>query len=645
MPSFCSKCGSPLNPVAKFCTVCGAPAPRPAPAPASEPQAVSAPETSPAAVKPSPAAPKRETPRVCPNCGEVLKPGVAFCTACGARAAVPASAVPASVSAAPEPVPETPARPAFTPDPVRPEPWMTGATTLVGAAVTDGLSGETGGAIFDDLTGPARRGPVCPGCGRAVQPGQFVCPICGTPLTAAAAAEPPDEEETEIRETKRRTGLWIAISAAAALLLAGAILLIVFWPDWFGKKDESTTYGTETVEPTKDRPGLSETEESQVPTDVTAPSEEVTYPAEVTTTPPPETYSHAKYSVQDAEWIVHYNYGGDAKLLTETDEKFTVGVYRPGTDVLCGIVDVDKATGECTVVQPVNLEPDAPAPSDPGATEMPRFYGNTDPELGPTEASNLSHISFDDIADLMNDNAPGADYALTVLDLYSGERAGNDRMKEGMSSSVLIGIPVIYALNHELEAGELTMDTVLPVVSGMSARGSLSGVESMTVRDLLTAVLRDSSGDAICTLMDAIGWDRISEICDDAGYESVRINNYIGRTVDNDEYADNFVSTADLCGMFLELYCGQDTAEINRAYLLEHFGVTADEHESNGLGKYLEGVVGSFNGLKSDKFNEILLVERDGRAYVIAMLANGAPYGDIQDAMAQIGYYLDAMLA
>ena len=144
--------------------------------------------------------------------------------------------------------------------------------------------------------------------------------------------------------------------------------------------------------------------------------------------------------------------------------------------------------------------------------------------------------------------------------------------------------------------------------------------------------------------MDAVGKERINEICYDHNYKSVLLNNYIGETTDNDLMSDNFVSTNDLCRMFLELYCNDDTHEINRPYLLENFGIRDDSLQNSGLGSVVEGVVGSFNGVKSDKFNEIILVERDGRAYVMSLMANGVPYSQILSGMRAVGSYVDPLL-
>ena len=125
------------------------------------------------------------------------------------------------------------------------------------------------------------------------------------------------------------------------------------------------------------------------------------------------------------------------------------------------------------------------------------------------------------------------------------------------------------------------------------------------------------------------------------GFTSVGLNNYIGETVDN-EPSDNYVSAQDTCGMLFELYNGD--GEIDRTWLRENFGIIEGSYQNSGLGSRLEGVIGSFNGVKADKFNEVVLVERDGRAYVMALFSNGAAAADIMSGMSDVGAYVDEMM-
>ena len=101
--AFCSNCGAPLAAGAAFCTGCGArvSAPEPA-APAAAPATV--------LVTPAPQPVPQPMPQpvqasVCPNCGEPLAAGTAFCTSCGARIGAAPAAAPATVLVTPAPQP------------------------------------------------------------------------------------------------------------------------------------------------------------------------------------------------------------------------------------------------------------------------------------------------------------------------------------------------------------------------------------------------------------------------------------------------------------------------------------------------------------------------------------------------------------
>lgn len=612
MPSFCVHCGAPLKPGVRFCTACGKPVP------AARPDA-------------APAAPQQAAPSVCPQCGRPLKSGARFCTVCGYRLAAQPN---------PQPAQQQPAQPQAG--------RGQGAVYAAAAASGQYQPGQP-------TVGP-QHSVVCPRCGRLIPPGQTFCVGCGASLRQG---EPPapnriddDEDETLIRAERRRTGMWITISAVAAVVIAAVVLLFVFWDDLFGKKnttEDTANFGEETMTasavPTSTDPRVSSTVPTEAPSTETA---EVTEPATEPSTEPTER----RLSSDEAIAIVRAFYGGDCRILSETSDAFTVGVYKEGTDILCGIIGVDRLTGERSVIAEVDFSAAETEPSDTeppdtewiGPSEGIGFEGNTDPDRGPVEACNVEDVTEDAVISLMEESVPGANYAFTVLDLYSGAYSGTDWQGEQMSSSVLIGIPVLYAVNQEILDGNLSMDTELSVVSGKSSRGSLIGVKTMTVADLLDAMLRRSSGDAICTLIHAIGKDRINEICYDRGYWCVTVNNYIGETVDYDPDSDNFVSTCDLCRMMFELYCGEETADINRQYLLDHFGITEGSYLNDGLGKYVDGVVGAFNGVKSDKFNEIILVERGGRAYVMALMANGASVSDILNGMSGVGEYVDRVI-
>ena len=79
-PRTCAQCGAPLEDGVRFCTNCGAPAPE---QPASADPAQSIPPQQGAASGACTGAAAPFGPGICPRCGSRLAPGARFCTVCG----------------------------------------------------------------------------------------------------------------------------------------------------------------------------------------------------------------------------------------------------------------------------------------------------------------------------------------------------------------------------------------------------------------------------------------------------------------------------------------------------------------------------------------------------------------------------------
>lgn len=86
-PRTCARCGAPLEDGVRFCTNCGAPAPEPS---ACADTAQSVPPQQGAASGACTGAAAPFGPGICPRCGSRLAPGARFCTVCG----MPAPEVP-----------------------------------------------------------------------------------------------------------------------------------------------------------------------------------------------------------------------------------------------------------------------------------------------------------------------------------------------------------------------------------------------------------------------------------------------------------------------------------------------------------------------------------------------------------------------
>ena len=644
--SFCTQCGAPLNPGVRFCTRCGAPA----------------------------AAQAQPAPAVCPACGKPVSGNVRFCTACGtalsAAAAQPApQAQPPQAPQAPQPAPPA-ARPAVSPQgySVGQTPLNPGGQTPLNPAAVSPAAAVPPAAVRPEAQArqtaqrPAAQQPqqpqptqqpqpaqqpqqarpggqtslACPTCGRVARTGSPVCVYCGTLLPAPAAAQTKEEPQQEIRETSGRTGLRVALITVALVVAALGAVLLIFKDKIFGGSgsdsgsETDSGYAMNNSQPpeTAGVPQQSQDSGQTAPRPDTEPAPETPVSEKTEPVTEPTTEAAPKPLAWDEIMAIASSFypDTDSVLLGESESFYTFGICPAGKDTVLGVLQVDKYTGAVTVVQEY-------APEESSGPKVPG---------GPSEACGTEDVSIQTVRNSMqNAVGSGASYSFAVMDLYSGSASGTSNWDTPMSSSVLIGIPLLYAVNQEVMDGNLLMTEYVDVVSGKSPRGSLSGHSTMMVRDLLTAMLRDSSGDAICTLMDRIGKNRVNQICHDHGFTSVSLTNYIGSTVDNTA-SDNYVSSRDLCAMLYELYNG--SGPVDRSYLIDNFGITSGDYQNSGLGRSLSGVVGSFNGVKTDKFNEVILVERNGRAYVMALMANGAGARDIMSGMNSVGSYVDSVL-
>lgn len=79
-PRTCAQCGAPLESGVRFCTNCGAPAPESS-APSDATRSASADPAQ--SVPPQQGAAAPFGPGICPRCGSRLAPGARFCTVCG----------------------------------------------------------------------------------------------------------------------------------------------------------------------------------------------------------------------------------------------------------------------------------------------------------------------------------------------------------------------------------------------------------------------------------------------------------------------------------------------------------------------------------------------------------------------------------
>ena len=419
-------------------------------------------------------------------------------------------------------------------------------------------------------------------------------PACRQPLEpgkrfcsycgAAADGSAPIPAPPAPPAPKSRLWLWIGLGAGAVAVLALALVFLLG-----GMGGSSETAVESRPADTWLQQSTQETQRETVPVITQAPG----------------------ISAQEAGALVTSQFGCEANLVVENPEGYTFQCVR-GSHTL-GTVVVDRD-------------------------------GNLTVESG-METSRVYSLSLDTI----NGYFPrGTSYSYAVVDLNTGEMVGTS-MNTEMSSSVIIDIPILYALAKEMESGSVTMETQVPVVSGKSARSSLSAYagKSLSVEFLLEKMFSESSGDAACSLMNYLGMDHINQICHDAGYPNCWVRNYIGTSGIDYTSRDNVVSAADVCGMLDELYNGTNPY-INASFLENNMRMDKGVSYSNdGLGRNVpfSNLKLYFNGIKNDKYNEVILVnDGNGHRYAVCYLACYTASANLMTAAKQVGGYVDGVM-
>lgn len=313
-------------------------------------------------------------------------------------------------------------------------------------------------------------------------------------------------------------------------------------------------------------------------------------------------------SEEEAENLVTDQYACTPALTDSSNGVYTFECYKENNEKW-GTVTVDQETGQVTVVEGMEAHTSPVSSVDP---------------------AQLSSIA--------GAKAGGAVYSVAVIDLEDGTLVGTDNCSTPLSSSVLIDIPILYTIMKDVNSGYYTMDQMVTFYYNNSGRGELTASDNgrqFRLDNLVQIMFRSSDNNVSNSLMDFVSFGEIYRACQAAGYTSVQIADYIGFTNDNTSY-DNYVSTADLCGMLYELY--QD--QYFRGLMETNMHVT-DSQGNIGLGSRIQAQnLMNFNGIKDNKYNEITIVENGDSAYAVAYLANGSPMSNLADGAADVGSYI-----
>ena len=417
------------------------------------------------------------------------------------------------------------------------------------------------------------------------------CPTCGRTLPKGLKTCPfcrPEQAEQPKVETAP-----VKKSRLPKILGAAALAVLVLGGVWLAVRNR-------TPEPTE--PTALQRDTSETPTQTMSPPE--------TTEPPTET-TEPGLSAEEAQTLAAQTYNCQAELREQTEAGYTFACLRGSIEL--GTVLVDR---------------------DGGVRVLDGM------EQSPGGALDAAHVE-----SLLRGHSTAAAYSWCLVDTATGESFGSENRDTGLSASALVDLPILYAVAKKVEAGELSMDSPITVSTTSNGRGSLAGYygAQFTLAEMLDFVLARSSNDASNSLMDHIGIDVINSLCHEAGFESVRLTNHIGSTVENTD-SDNYISAHDAAAIVDTLF--RADGAIDGAYLTEHMRIAdGDRNANRGLGRRIgEAMIGNHNGSTAYKYNEVILARAGGRTYALCFMANGADATWLQSAAAEIGEYCQSIM-
>lgn len=283
--------------------------------------------------------------------------------------------------------------------------------------------------------------------------------------------------------------------------------------------------------------------------------------------------------------------------------------------------------------------PETPTPAP--AAETPAPAAET-PAPAPEEQQPGNAEKIDPaVLDSIVKQCTGAqNYAISIVDMNTGAKAGTANKNANLSSSVLIDIPIMYTIAKKVDEGAMSLDDTVTFQWTAEGRGILGrgdAGKNYSIKELVGYMFRFSDNNATNSLLDHLGMSTICDVCHTAGYPSVTIVNHIGSTTDNTG-SDNFVSAEDVSGMLYELY--NDKYALGRSFLQENMHVT-DSQSNPGLGRNISpALFMNINGLKTDKYNEAAIVDDGRTVYAITFLGNGDAMESLQNAAAAVGQHV-----
>lgn len=215
-----------------------------------------------------------------------------------------------------------------------------------------------------------------------------------------------------------------------------------------------------------------------------------------------------------------------------------------------------------------------------------------------------------------------ANRAVYVLDMERMQEYGVENSDTPMPASALIGVPILFTAASEVENGNIGInDPVTFSYTFQGGRGNLKSSQqgqTFSLREMLSEALLYSDNNAINSLIDFLGLDRINRVCHENGFKSVDMQRKLQSSSTN---LENYISAKDAAMMLNAIY-QNNYSEINRAFLEDNFYIRSTDTSNAGMypvgSNYMEFL--NLNGITDTRYNEVGLFADGDHAFIISIL-------------------------
>jgi beta-lactamase class A len=231
-----------------------------------------------------------------------------------------------------------------------------------------------------------------------------------------------------------------------------------------------------------------------------------------------------------------------------------------------------------------------------------------------------TQLNIQDAANIFDNG--GAKYGAYVLNVTDNTEYDIGNGDVAMPASALIGVPILFTIADGFENGSITTDTCATFQYTFEyGRGNIKADQdgsALPIMQLLQEALVYSDNNALNSLMDYLGLDRINNVCHSYGFNSVDMQRKLMREASE---LDNYISAKDVCLMLNALYQNNFDV-IDRDFLESYFKITAIDTTNTGMypvGSSFDTFL-NLNGINETRYNEVGLFANGDQVVIMAGL-------------------------